>query len=132
MPESVILEFGLPPELGEPSEVLDRISASVEFAETRLAAERNKEGRRVVGARAILRQSWRAMPASSEPRRTRNPRTASRHLASWLLARIRARAFVIAYRVARERWLVGREAVFPQGTYWLSRFAGVRVAAFQT
>ena len=132
MPEAVALELRLPPELGEPDEVRERIRARVEEAETRFEEERREEGRRVLGVRAILRQRWSASPVSSEPRRTRQPRKSSRHLGSWLLARIRAREFLVAYRAARDRWLAGRDAVFPAGTYWLCRFAGVRVAALQS
>jgi hypothetical protein len=35
---------------------------------------------------------------------------------------------MLDYRVARLSWLAGLPAVFPAGTYWLHRFAGVTVA----
>lgn len=132
MPEVVALELRLPAELGEPDGLRDVIRARVEEAESRLAEARSKAGVRVLGVRAILRQRWSASPRTSEPRRTRQPRTSAREFASWLLACIRAREFLGAYRSARERWLAGLEAVFPAGTYWLRRFAGVRVAALQS
>ena len=37
----------------------------------------------------------------------------------------RNKAWLEAYRVARELWCLGKEAVFPAGTYWLRRFAQV-------
>jgi hypothetical protein len=131
MPNEVALELRVPHELGDSGKLRDEIRARVVATESRLAEERRLSGRRVVGARAVLRQCWSEAPATSAPRRTRQPRTSARHLASWLLARILAREFLCAYRAARERWIDGRGAVFPAGTYWLHRFAGVRVAALQ-
>jgi len=34
-----------------------------------------------------------------------------------------------AYRVARDLWRVGAAVIFPAGTYWLRKFAGVSVEA---
>jgi hypothetical protein len=132
MPEEVALEIRVPRELGDVEAVRDEVRARVHETEARLADERRRTGRHVVGARAIRRQNWSDSPSTSAPRRTRQPRTGSRHLASWLLARIRAREFLGAYRAARQRWLEGSEAVFPAGTYWLQRFAGVRVSPLQS
>jgi hypothetical protein len=42
-------------------------------------------------------------------------------------ALIRNRAFVAEYADARTCWQDGAAAVFPPGTYWLQRFAAVRV-----
>ena len=132
MPESVELEMAIPSELGDPHEVRTEIRSRVEAAEARLAAEREAAGRKVGGVWSILRQAWQESPTSPAPRRNRRPRTAARHIASWLLARIRASAFLTSYRSARARWLDGHDAEFPEGTYWLRRFAGVRVCAVQS
>ena len=40
----------------------------------------------------------------------------------------RYRRFLDAYRMARKQWLSGALAMFPLGTYWLSRFAAVPIA----
>lgn len=40
----------------------------------------------------------------------------------------RNKCFVAAYRAARIAWLAGIPTVFPPGTYWLHRFAGVPIA----
>jgi hypothetical protein len=40
----------------------------------------------------------------------------------------RNKAFIEQYRDARNEKLAGRDVVFPAGTWWLHRFAGVRRA----
>jgi hypothetical protein len=40
----------------------------------------------------------------------------------------RNQAFIDRYREARADHLAGREAIFPAGTWWLHRFAGVKCA----
>jgi hypothetical protein len=40
----------------------------------------------------------------------------------------RNQAFIDRYREARANHLAGREAIFPAGTWWLPRFAGVKCA----
>jgi hypothetical protein len=42
-------------------------------------------------------------------------------------ALLRNRAFAAEYADARTRWQDGAATVFPLGTYWLQRFAAVRV-----
>ncbi|MFN0252291.1 MAG: hypothetical protein ACKV2T_35780, partial [Kofleriaceae bacterium] len=53
--------------------------------------------------------------------------------AGGVVARVSAlldyRAFLAAYRAARQRWLAHRDATFPPGTYWLAKFAAVPVAS---
>ncbi|MEQ1729092.1 MAG: hypothetical protein ABL982_12005, partial [Vicinamibacterales bacterium] len=68
-------------------------------------------------------------PGSVEPRRGLRPRVAARSVWSRVEALRRNRAFEDAYRTARLLWLAGFAVVFPPGTYWLRRFAGVPVAA---
>ena len=84
--------------------------------------------RRYALGRRILRQSWRDSPTTLEPRRTLNPRVAARSMWHRIEALLRNKAFVVAYRAARLLWLAGIPTVFPAGTYWLHRFAGVPVA----
>jgi putative transposase len=128
MPAEVVLELVIPPELGDPDEVRRTLRERVAAEEARLASERQREGRRVLGRRAILRQSWRACPTTDAPRRGLRPRIAARSHWSRLEALGRNRAFVAAYRTARGDWLRGLDTVFPAGTYWLHRFANVPVA----
>jgi putative transposase len=128
MPAEVQLVLSpLPGLAGEPSadvtaELRERI-ASVEHA---AAEQRAQRGIKVLGAKAILRQRWSDRPGSREPRRRLSPRVACKNLWRRIETLRRNKRWVAAHRDARERLRVGLEAVFPPGTYWLRRFAGVR------
>jgi REP element-mobilizing transposase RayT len=128
MPDAVELRLHIPPELGPETEVLDELRRRVTAAETSLAAERQRTGRRILGRRAVLRQAWWERPTSHEPRRDLRPRLAARSKWGRIEALQRNRAFLVDYAVAREAWRCGAPATFPMGTYWLARFAGVAVA----
>ena len=127
MPAQVTLELVVPPELGEAAEVVREVREGVEAVEDRMRGERLATGASVIGRRGVLAQSWKDCPTSFEPRRERRPR-----FAGGFEVRIRAlasyRSFLWAYKYARDRWRRGLEAVFPTGTYWLTRFAFVQVA----
>lgn len=127
LPDAVTLELVIPPELGDATEVRDELRRRVAEVEAACAAARAESGRDVLGKRAIRRQHWNERPASVEPRRGVRPRVAGSRWAR-IEALLRCRAFVDAYRTARERWLAGHQAIFPPGTYWLRRFANVTVA----
>ena len=132
MPESVTLVFSIPPELGDRGlflrEVRDQLAA-VEVAQARLRAE---TGKRIIGRRGVLQQSWRASPTSREPRRGLRPRVAARSKWQRLEALQRNREFLEAYRCARAAWLAGYPTLFPVGTYWLRRFAAVPVQTLKS
>jgi putative transposase len=132
MPARVVLALVIPPELGDPDEVRRQLRDRVAAEEDRLARERQRVGARVLGRRAILRQSWRASPASREPRRGLRPRIAARSVWSRVEALRRCRVFLSEYRAARAAWLAGRDAAFPLGTYWLRRFAHVPIVTGTT
>jgi REP element-mobilizing transposase RayT len=132
MPDEVTLEFVIPPELGDPDAIRHVIRERVAAEEEQFAKVRRENGRRVLGRSAVLNQSWRETPSSAEARRTLRPRFAATFRERLIETLAAARIFVDAYRKARVRWLVGLEAEFPPGTYWLHRFAGVRVAALQS
>ncbi len=129
LPETVELALTIPPELGDGETVRAQLRALVAAAEERIAGERRRTGKRVLGRRAVLKQSWRDTPRSIEPRRSLRPNFAARSVWSKLEALYRNRAFINAYRAARLLWLSGVDVVFPLGTYWLRRFANVTVAA---
>lgn len=129
MPDEVTLDLVIPPELGDAEQVRGNLRQRVAAVEQALSSERARSGASVLGRRVILRQSWRDEPSSTEPRRGLRPRIAARSHWSRIEALCRNRAFVIAYRDARTRWCVGLPAIFPFGTYWLRRFAGVPTAA---
>jgi hypothetical protein len=128
MPEAVELRLLIPPELGPEAEVLAELRERVQAVEEEVAAERRRTGRRVYGRRVVRQQSWSDQSLSVEPRRTLRPRVAARSVWVRIEALQRNRAFLAAYAAAREAWLHGAPVTFPLGTYWLRRFANVRIA----
>jgi hypothetical protein len=129
MPAEVTLHLTVPAELGEPEAFRQEVAQGVAAVEHAQQQERAQTGRRVIGRARVLRQSWRDTPTSHAPRRTLNPRVAARSKWHRIEVLQRNKAFVAAYRAARRDWLAGIAVVFPAGTYWLRRFAGVPVAA---
>jgi hypothetical protein len=128
MPEEVTLHLRIPPELGDSAEILAEIQARVTVVEEEEIARRARTGKRVLGRYAVLRQSWRDTPTSYERRRGLRPTFAARSLWAALEAIQRKHDFIAAYRKARLALLAGTPTLFPPGTYWLRRFAGVAVA----
>ncbi|MCB9571327.1 MAG: hypothetical protein H6709_04490 [Kofleriaceae bacterium] len=128
MPEEVTLELGLPPDIEDVEAFLGVLRERVAAEEERLATERRRAGRGVLGRRGVLQQDWRSCPTSREARRGLRPRVAARSVWARIEALQRNRAFIDAYRAARAAWLAGLSVVFPPGTYWLRRFASVVVA----
>ena len=129
MPATVKLHLELPRELGDPPQLLAALRERVAAAEAAAAAERMRTGARVLGRRAILRQSWRDSPTSPVPRRNLRPRFAARDPGARLEALQRYREFLAAYREARTHWIDGDAIPFPIGTYWLRRFAAIPLAS---
>jgi hypothetical protein len=127
MPDALELLLTIPAELGPAAELLSELRDRVRALELERAAERARTGRRVLGRRAMLAQSWRDYPVSVEPRRNLRPRIATRNKWARIEALLRNRGFVTEYASARERWRNGIPSVFPTGTYWLHRFASVPV-----
>ena len=99
---------------------------NVARAEAQAAAERLEKGIRIVGRKAVLRQHWNASPNTREPRRGLSPRVACKNKWARIEALQRNKAFIDLYRSARADHLAGRGAVFPPGTWWLCRFAGMK------
>jgi hypothetical protein len=125
MPEQVTLTLRVPPELGELEVVLRELREQVAAKELEIQSERQRSGTRVLGKVAILRQRCTDVPHSREPRRKLRPQVAARSVWSRIEALARNKAFIASYRAARERWIAGVPAAFPEGTYWLRRFANV-------
>ena len=76
LPEVIELQVGLPPELGDPEPILAEIGRRVRAVEDAMAAERARTGARVMGRRAVRRQSWTERPRSREPRFGLRPQVA--------------------------------------------------------
>jgi putative transposase len=101
---------------------------NVAQAEAKAAAERLEKGIRIVGRKAVLRQHWNASPNTREPRRGLSPRVACKNKWARIEALQRNQAFLDLYRAARADHLAGHDALFPCGTWWLCRFAGLKAA----
>jgi hypothetical protein len=102
MPDEVELRLTIPPELGPEAEVLEELRGRVQAVEVAHDAERRRTGRRVLGRRAMLEQSWRGYPSSVEPRRNLRPHVASRSKWSRIEALLRCCAGARSSRTATE------------------------------
>jgi REP element-mobilizing transposase RayT len=129
MPQTATLTLVRPPIFSRVSDdqVYDILLEAVRTQEEKFHDEFRRTGRRFMGREKLLRQRWNRSPQSFEERFTVAPRVASSSY--WLkLAELnRDRAWERAYAAARAELLAGRDAVFPPGTYWMRRFAGVTV-----
>jgi putative transposase len=127
MPEELQLRVGLPDHFEGKEGFLDELRRRITQVEQELERARQLSGRRVIGRRAILQQSWLDTPTSHEPRRNLRPRVAARDRLARLATLQRNEEWQAEYRSSRLMWLAGFDVEFPQGTYWLRRFARVRV-----
>jgi putative transposase len=132
MPAQVELTFTIPPVLGDRDQILAQLRERVAAVEAEHDKQRLETGRRVLGRRRVLRQSWQACPASHEPRRGLRPRVAARSKWARIQSLQRNREFLTAYHRARAAWLAGAPSLFPAGTYWLRRFANVPIASIDS
>jgi REP element-mobilizing transposase RayT len=88
-----------------------------------------KQGRKFLGPKAILQQSFDAVPISQEPRRNVSPRIAGNNPVKRVEAIRRLLDFCRRYRSAWTAWRSGaRDTSFPAGTYSLRVHARVACA----
>jgi hypothetical protein len=128
MPAEVSITLELPPVLGDPETFFNEVRERVTKTELRHQIIRSVLGRSVLGRKRVLQQSWRDAPTSREPRRVLRPRLAARSKWARIEALLQSREFHAAYQQARRALLDGIPTLFPAGTYWLRRFAGVATA----
>jgi len=130
MPELASLRFVRPPEFADMSheEWAALLRTKVQEQEQKAARRRRETGLRVLGRKAIRRQSPFSVPKSVAARRRMVPRVASRN--KWLRVEQlrRNKQFQQSYRDARKLWRQGEDAIFPYGTYQLVRLRGVTCA----
>ena len=131
MPEQVTFDIVRPPIYSQLD--LAALSSHVARAVERRVREAREalhaQGRKFLGARTVLKQSFDAIPKSKEPRRSPNPRIAARHPPERVHAIAQLLDFVRRYRTAWHAWRSGvREALFPAGTYALRIYARVACA----
>jgi hypothetical protein len=127
MPVEVSMPLVIPDELGPAKQVIAELRELVTAIESKMRDQRKETGRRVVGRRQVLKQSWHDAPKSIEPRRALRPRFAGTPEIR-VAALLSFREFLADYRSARKAWIAGERVAFPPGTYWLARFAPVDVA----
>jgi len=129
LPERITLQIERPPGFDHlsHSEWRTLLADRIQGVEAVTRERRQSEGRRVMGRAAVLKQRPTDRPQSHETRRQLDPRVASVNKWARIEAIQRSKAFLAAYRVARELWKSGAAAIFPAGTYWLRKFAGVSV-----
>jgi hypothetical protein len=130
MPE--VAELHLPRALGfeelSQNAYAKLVRQQVAQAEARAAAERVEKGIKLVGRKGVLGQRWNDRPNTREPRRGLSPHVACRNTWARIEALHRNKAFLDLYQCARADHLAGREALFPHGTWWLCRYAGMKCA----
>jgi hypothetical protein len=127
MPENVTLVLHRPKgyEHLSQAEFAQLLMERIEAVEVQARGERIATGRSVLGIKGVLRQPRNATPENPEPRRQINPRVAARSKWRRIEALARNKAFAEAYTAARKAFAQGLEVLFPDGTYWLRRFASV-------
>jgi REP element-mobilizing transposase RayT len=121
-PEELTLTFVIPHELGETNAVIAELKELVTALEEETRQLRRKNGARVLGRKSILQQLWRSSPDTIEAPRRLRPQFAGRR-ATLETALVEYLEFLVAYRDALEEWRKGNACTFPEGTYWLVRFA---------
>jgi hypothetical protein len=104
------------------------VREKVDLAVAKAAAERREKGINLVGRKDVLKQPWRHSPSTREPRRSLSPRVACRNKWARIEAIQRNQTFLDQYRGARDDQLAGKQAIFPAGTWWLCRYAGLTAA----
>jgi REP element-mobilizing transposase RayT len=130
MPEEASLTLVRPPIFRELDDdaLYDKLAAAVRDKEHDFQAGLRAKGRRFMGLRKLGKQHWNRAAASFEERFGLTPKVAASSKWQRLAQLQRDREWEREYAVARAQWRAGEAAVFPAGTYWLRRFAGVAVA----
>lgn len=131
MPDEVSLTLVRPPIFPELADdaLYRKLMDEVRRRELEIQRDFRQQNRRFMGLIKLAQQSTKSAPRRFEERFTVTPHVAGPSKWSILAELQRDRDWERQYAAARELWLAGEPAVFPAGTYWLRRFAGVDVAA---
>jgi putative transposase len=122
LPPTATLRLCRPPGFENDDEFVATLTALLQEAEDRAAAELERDGRRFLGVARVLAQSAFSRPAAGEPRRVLSPRVATRNKWKRIEALQRLAEFVSGYKIALAAWRAGeRNVLFPAGT-WLMRW----------
>jgi len=126
------LTLTVPPQFAhmKPAEFQALLQEKVNARVAELREERRREGKQVLGARAVLRTSRETRGTSKEEHGARNPTLASKNKKR-RIERLQALGlFRSEYREAYRRYRAGeRDVVFPAGTLLMVRRHGVRCEA---
>ena len=131
MPEEVSLTLVRPPIFPELDDdaLYTKLMEAVRERERKIHRSMRAQGRKFMGVRKLARKSWKCTAQTFEERFTIAPKHAGSSKKQVEAELGREREWKRQYAAARELLLAGKPAVFPAGTYWLRRFAGVDVAA---
>jgi hypothetical protein len=132
LPEQVELRFERPPEFAHLSQEqwADKIRKAVAEEERKAAEERRRTGRKIVGRKAILRQSPFSCPKRCTERRGLRPRVATRNKWRRIELLNANKDFLSQYREALRRRRAGElDVEFPYGTFKLRVLGLARCAS---
>ena len=121
MPAEVTLKLTVPAAVNMSWEAwVGAVAGRVRTLEDRYAARRLRDGKRILGRRAVLKQNASDKPNSHEPRRGMKPRVACKDKWKRIEMLQRSKAWLQQYRAALLRYRAGdRSVVFPAGTWQL-------------
>ena len=129
VPQSLSLPLSPPPCFSNKSPYLGALRALVGSRLRALHAQWARQGRRVLGRKAVRKTPVTARPSTPKERFGRSPTFSALTGPMWRQAVKRLRGFRAAYRLAYQAWRSGNpDVVFPAGTWWLARCANVTVA----
>ncbi len=130
LPDSVELVLTTPPAFASATDFQGRVAAALRRLESGAVREREREGRRFLGARKVLGQAPFARPRPGEPRFRLNPRVAGCDKWKRMEAISRLKEFLREYRIAWQAWrLRDPRVLFPAGTYQLHVVHGAPCAS---
>ncbi len=110
-------------------ELWQLIQQKIRERERELQCAMAKAGRRFRGLAKIREQRWNRAAASPEERFAVTPQVSATSSAVRVARLEYKREWKRRYAEERRKLLAGEQPEFPYGTYWLRKFAGVRVAA---
>jgi putative transposase len=130
MAEEVSLTLTRPPGFPELDDdaLYDKLMTEVRAGEVEHQERIRGEGRRFMGVRKLARQHWNRAPQTFEERFNVARKVGASCQWKRRVEQQRDRNWEREYAAARALLRAGRPGVFPAGTYWMKRFAGVDVA----
>lgn len=130
LPQETTLAFCPPPGVDDVEAFVHDVTAVLTVVNEGTRQAANAGGRRFLGRAAIVAQRHTEFPGTRETRRKLNPRIACRDRWRRIEVLRELDAFYRSYRDAYEAFKAGvRDVIFPAGTYWMSRYVGVRCAS---